>query len=96
MDSETITYVILGVAGASILGAYGYLILVPAWTAYGRNWERVAAAALTLFVLAAFVGSGLGAGLLIVYYWDEITGIFGGNNASLAPLLELAAQATGS
>ena len=37
-----------------------------------------------------------GAGLLIVYYWDEITGIFGGNNASLAPLLELAAQATGS
>jgi hypothetical protein len=51
---------------------------------------------LTLFVLAAFVGSGLGAGLLIVYYWDEITGLFSGNNASLAPLLELAAQTTGS
>jgi hypothetical protein len=44
MDSETITYVILGVAGASILGAYAYLILVPALTAYGRNWERAAAA----------------------------------------------------
>jgi hypothetical protein len=96
MDSETLTYVILGVTGASILGAYGYLILVPAWTAYGRNWERVAAAVLTLFVLAAFVGSGLGAGLLLVYYWDELTGVFGGNNAALAPLIELAAHASGS
>jgi ABC-type transporter Mla maintaining outer membrane lipid asymmetry permease subunit MlaE len=76
MDSETITYVIIGVAGASILGAYGYLILVPSLTAYGRNWERVAAGVLTLFVLAAFVGSGLGAGLLLVYYWDEIIGLF--------------------
>jgi hypothetical protein len=76
MDSETITYVIIGVTGASILGAYGYLILVPSLTAYGRNWERAAAAVLTLFVLAAFVGSGLGAGLLLVYYWDEIIGLF--------------------
>jgi hypothetical protein len=76
MDSETITYVIIGVAGASILGAYGYLILVPSLTAYGRNWERVAAAVLTLFVLAAFVGSGLGVGLLLVYYWDEIITLF--------------------
>ena len=76
MDSETITYVIIGVAGASILGAYGYMILVPSLTAYGRNWERVAAGVLTLFVLAAFVGSGLGAGLLLVYYWDEIIGLF--------------------
>jgi hypothetical protein len=77
MDSETTTYVILAAAGAVILGAYGYLILVPAWTAYGRNWERVTAAVLSLFVLAAFAGSGLGIGLILVYYWDEITGVFG-------------------
>ena len=77
MDSETVTYVILGMTGAVILGAYGYLILVPAWTAYGRNWERVAAAVLSLFVLAAFAGSGLGVGLVIVYYWDSIIGVFG-------------------
>lgn len=76
MDSETITYVVIGVAGASILGAYGYLILAPSLTAYGRNWERVAAGVLTLFVLGAFVGSGLGAGLLLVYYWDDIIGLF--------------------
>jgi ABC-type transporter Mla maintaining outer membrane lipid asymmetry permease subunit MlaE len=96
MDSETLTYVILAVTGAVILGAYGYLILIPAWTAYGRNWERVAAAVLTLFVLAAFAGSGLGAGLVIVYYWDEIIGVFGADSATLVPLLGLAAQASGS
>jgi hypothetical protein len=76
VDTETLTYVILGVAGTSILGAFSYLILVPAWTAYGRNWERMAAGVLSLFVLAAFVGSGLGAGLLIVYYWDQIIDLF--------------------
>jgi hypothetical protein len=69
--------VIIAVAAATILGAYSYLILVPAWTAYGRNWERVAAAVLSLFVLAAFAGSGLGLGLIILYYWDSIIGVFG-------------------
>jgi hypothetical protein len=77
MDSETATYVIIAICGAIVLGAYAYLILVPAWTAYGRNWERVAAALLTLFVLAAFAGTGLGAGLVLLYYWDDITGLFG-------------------
>jgi hypothetical protein len=91
MNSETITYVILGTAGAIILGAYGYLILVPAWTAYGRNWERIAAAGLSLFVLAAFAGSGLGIGLVIVYYWDSIIGLFGGGSASLAPVVDFTA-----
>jgi hypothetical protein len=76
MDSETITYIILVIAGATILGAYGYLILVPALTAYGRTWEKLAAAALTLFVLGAFTSAGLGAGLLIFWNWDEILGLF--------------------
>jgi hypothetical protein len=76
MDSETITYVILVTAGATILGAYGFLILVPALTAYGRTWEKLVAAVLTLFVLAAFASAGLGAGLLIFWNWDEILGVF--------------------
>jgi hypothetical protein len=91
MDSETVTYVILGTAGAIVLGAYSYLIVVPAWTAYGRNWERLAAAVLSLFVLAAFAGSGLGIGLVIVYYWDSIIGLFGKDSASIAPLVDFAA-----
>jgi hypothetical protein len=77
MDAETVTYVILAASGASIVAAYGYFIVVPAWTAYGRTWERLAAGFLTLFVLAAFAGVGLAAGLVIVYYWDSIVGVFG-------------------
>jgi hypothetical protein len=77
MDSETITYVILVTAGASILGAYGFLILAPALTAYGRTWEKFTAAVLSLFILAAFAGAGLGIGLVLVWNWDQLTGLFG-------------------
>jgi hypothetical protein len=86
MDSETVTYMILVGAGALTLGAFGFLILIPAWTAYGRLWERVAASVLTLFVLAAFGGAGIFLGLLIVYYWDSIIGVFG----TVAPFLGFA------
>ena len=58
LDSLTATYVILGTAGVIGLAVYATLILVPAWTAYGRTWERVCAAFLTLFVLVAFAGAG--------------------------------------
>jgi hypothetical protein len=81
MTAETATYIILTAAGLGVLGAYGFLILAPAWTAYGRTWEKLAASALTLFVLAAFAGVGLVAGLVVVYFWDSITSIFG----ALAP-----------
>jgi hypothetical protein len=58
--------VVLGVA------AYGAFILVPAWTAYSRVWQRVAAAVLSLYVLAAFVGLGAAGGAAIVWFWDRI------------------------
>jgi hypothetical protein len=77
VSPETVTYMILTAGGAVTLAAFGFLILVPAWTAYGRAWEKVAATFLSLFVLAAFAGAGLGAGLVIVYFWDSITGVFG-------------------
>jgi hypothetical protein len=77
MDSETVTYMILVGAGALTLGAFGFLIVIPAWSAYGRLWERVAASVLTLFVLAAFGGAGIFLGLVVVYYWDSIIGVFG-------------------
>lgn len=77
MDSQTVTYMILSAAGAIGVGAYIFLILVPALSAYGRSWEKLAASVLTLFVVAAFVGTGIAAGLVIVYYWDSIIGAFG-------------------
>jgi hypothetical protein len=76
MDSEIITYMILTAGGLVTAGVFTFLILAPAWSAYGRLWEKATAAVLTLFVLAAFAGAGIGAGLVIVYYWDEIAGVF--------------------
>ena len=77
MSAQTVTYIILAFCGAVGLGAYGYLIVVPALSAYGRLWEKCAALSLTLFVLIAFAGAGIAIGLVIVYYWDSIIGIFG-------------------
>ena len=72
MDSLTITYIILGAAGVAGFSSFAVLILAPAWTAYGRTWERFAAAALSVFVLAAFVLTGVAIGLVVLYYWDQI------------------------
>jgi hypothetical protein len=72
VDSLTLTYLIIGLAGVIGLSFFAVMILVPAWTAYGRNWERLAAAVLSLFVLAAFAGTGVAIGLVLLYYWDEI------------------------
>jgi hypothetical protein len=58
--------------GAGVLGValYAGLILRPAWTSYSRLWERLAATVLSLYVLAVFVGIGVGAALVAVYFWD--------------------------
>jgi hypothetical protein len=72
VDSLTVTYLILGAAGIVGFSCFAILILAPAWTAYGRTWERFAAATLSVFVLAAFAGTGVVIGLVILYYWDEI------------------------
>ena len=32
---------------------------------------------LSVFVLAAFAGAGLGIGLILLYYWDQILDFFG-------------------
>ena len=86
MDSLTVTYIIIGAAGLAGLGCFAVLILAPAWSSYGRTWERFAAAVLSVFVLAAFAGAGLGIGLILLYYWDQILD-FVGINAVLHPFL---------
>jgi hypothetical protein len=86
MDSLTVTYIVLAAAGVVGFASFAVLILAPAWTAYGRTWERFAAAFLSVFVLAAFAGTGVGIGLILLYYWDQILEFFG-IQAVLAPLL---------
>jgi hypothetical protein len=73
MSTTAITYLVAACAGVFSLAAYGVWVLVPAWTAYSRLWERLAAAFLSLYVLLAFVGAGLAAGIGVIFLWDRLT-----------------------
>jgi hypothetical protein len=72
VSNQSITYLVAACCGVFALAAYVAFILVPAWTAYSRVWERVAAAVLSLYVLAAFVGLGVAGGGAIVWFWDRL------------------------
>ncbi|MCW2989409.1 MAG: hypothetical protein JWM73_3 [Solirubrobacterales bacterium] len=74
MSNESITYLVAAVCGVFAIAAYGGFILVPAWNAYSRLWERVAAVFLSFYVLLAFVGLGVVGGAAVVWFWDRITG----------------------
>jgi O-antigen ligase len=70
-------YLLFGAAGLIGLVAFVGLILVPAVGAYGRLWEKAAAGVLSLFVLAALVLVGVVAGLVVVYYYNDVSQLFG-------------------
>ncbi len=69
MSRTDINYLVAVCAGVFGLAAYTGLILVPAWTAYSRLWERLAATLLSLYVFALLVGVGAAGALAIVYFW---------------------------
>ena len=72
MTNEQIIYAVA--IGSGVLGLIAYIafILVPAWGAYSRIWQRLAASFLTLYVLAAFIILGAAGGAAIIYFWDRI------------------------
>ena len=65
------TEIVLALSGPFVLAAYVGLILIPAWTSYGRWWERIAATFLTLYIFAAMVGVGVAVGLGLIYTYDQ-------------------------
>ena len=74
MGSISSTTLVLIAAGVVGLVAYFTLVLAPAWSSYGRLWERVAASFLSLYILATFVGVGLGIGFAVVWFYDRYAG----------------------
>ena len=72
MSNQTWTYIAVGSAAGVSLIAWVALVLVPAWTSFSRIWERLVAAVLSLYVLAAFalIGVLLAGGFL--WYYDEL------------------------
>ena len=71
-------YYLFGGAGLVSLLAFAALILSPAIGSYGRTWEKATAAVLSVFVLVALVMMGVALGILIVYFWPDITRIVPG------------------
>ena len=67
MGSVSPETIAIGAAAAACAMAWAVFILAPAWTSYGRLWERVAASFLTLFILATLLGIGVGVGLVVVW-----------------------------
>lgn len=61
----------IAVAGVVAVTGYTAFILAPAWTSYGRFWEKLAASLLTLFMLATLLGLGAAIGLAIVWSYDR-------------------------
>lgn len=74
MSNQSITYMVGAVCGVFGLAAYAGFILVPAWNAYSKLWERILAAFLSVYVLLAFAGLGVIGGAAVVWFWDRITG----------------------
>lgn len=70
-------YWLFGAAGLICLAVFVTLILSPALSAYGRLWEKAAAGFLAVFVLAALIVIGVVIGLLIAFFYPEITEFFG-------------------
>ncbi len=69
MSRTDINDLIAVCAGTFGVALFAGLILVPVWSSYSRVWERVAATILSLYVLVVFVGVGVIAALVAVYYW---------------------------
>ena len=73
MTNTSISYLVGACAGVFSVAVFAAWVLVPAWTAYSRAWERVAAVFLSLYVFAAFVGIGIAGGAAVIWFWDRIS-----------------------
>jgi hypothetical protein len=74
MTNTAITYLVGACCGVFGVAAWVGLIVVPAVGSYSRAWERVAAAFLSLYALAAFLLVGVAGGAAVVWFWDRISG----------------------
>jgi hypothetical protein len=73
MSRTNIIYVVVGACSVLGFAAWVGLILVPAWTAYSRWWERLVAAALSLYIGATMAGGGILLGVFVVpWAWDRL------------------------
>jgi hypothetical protein len=67
----TSTQIAIALAAGVVASCWLVLLAAPAWRCYGRLWEKLAAAFLTLFILGTLLGIGTGIGLAVVWTYDQ-------------------------
>jgi hypothetical protein len=72
VTNDQIIYAVAAAAALVSVVVWVVLVLVPAWTAYSRVWERLLATVLSIYVLAAMVLVGAGLGAAILWYWGDV------------------------
>jgi len=73
VSRTNIIYIVVGVAAVLGLGTWTWLILIPAWTAYNRVWQRLVAAALSVYVGMTMAAGGILLGVFVVpWAWDRL------------------------
>jgi hypothetical protein len=72
VSNTSITYFVGACAGVFSFAAFVAWVVVPAWNAYSRGWQRAAAVFLSLYVLATMIGIGVLVGAFIAFEWDQI------------------------
>ena len=71
MSNTSITYLIAAFAGAVCVALWAWLVVVPAWGAFSRIWERLLAVVMSVYVLVAMLALGGGVAAAAFYYYDE-------------------------
>lgn len=74
MSNEVISSVVAVLCGLLVVGAFVWLIVLPAWNSYWTVRDRIAASFLTLYVLLALLTVGAAGGAAVIYFWDTIAG----------------------
>jgi hypothetical protein len=72
LSNTALTYLIAAGVGVASLSLWAWLIAVPAFTAYNRWWQRIAAVMMSVYVLAAMLGAGGLIAAVFLWYYDRI------------------------
>jgi hypothetical protein len=74
VSRTNIIYVAVGACAVLGFAVWVGMILVPAWTAYTRLWQRLVAVALSVYVGATMALLGVILGVLVIpSAWDRLT-----------------------
>jgi hypothetical protein len=72
MSKTAITYVVVACCAVFGVAAFAAFIVAPAWSAYTKLWERLAATFLSLYVLVGLLLVGAVLAYFVVLFWDRV------------------------